>query len=382
MYSSVMLAHGHWACAYRVPSNQALSGPIYPLVSASIQWITRIGFSTPFPSSSQIGVGCKNALASFLTWEKTTEDYPSVLATGLVAWLALCSAGLALLQTLKMTNRLSPWLFALVLTVTPPVFFAVQENYHPQDLWALAMIFAAVALWFRARSYGAGVFLALAVMSQPYTLLGVLVLVVVSTPRDRRQLIISGALTALVVTTLTYFIFGTRGLSATLIGTGDTSIHTGTWMAELHFTSGEGIGVSRVGPLAAALMLAWWCHRRRPDIAHDPVAFLGLLAACWSLRLVFEENLFGYYCAATGVTLIMRDVVARRVARSTFIWLIVVLIAFDDIRHQATPWDHWPTWVWQVLIAPTSFLIAFLPLRRSLNAPSDATTSSELPGRL
>jgi len=382
MYSSVMLAHGHWACAYRVPGNQALSGPIYPLISAFTQWITRIGFSAPFPSSGQIGVGCHDALASFISWEKTTPVYPSVLATAIVAWVALWLSVTAVIQSLKVLGRRSIWQFTLVLVVTPPVFLAVQENYHPQDLWALAMIFVAVALWLHARTYCAGVFLALAVMSQPYTLLGVLVILVVSTPRGRRDLTIAGTLTALVTTTLTYFTFGSRGLSATLIGTGDTSIHAGTWMSELHLTSGEGIGVSRVGPLAAALLLSWWCHRRQPDIAHDAVAFLGLLAACWSLRLVFEENLFGYYCAATGVTLILRDFVARRLAWSTIIWLAVVLIAFDDIRHQATPWEHWPTWIWQVLIAPTAFLIAFLPLRHSLHGARDTSTLNGLPTQL
>ena len=259
---------------------------------------------------------------------------------------------------------------------------SVQEYYHPQDMWALAMTFAAVALWLRERSFLAGVFLALAVMSQQYAILGVVVLVVVSSSRERRRIICAGAFTALVTATSMYLVAGSRALSATLLGTGDTTIHSGTWMAEIHLRSGTGIGLSRIGPLLAAAYISRWCFLRRPDLLKDPVVILGLLATCWSLRLVFEENLWGYYCLATGATLVLRDIAALRLSRGTIWWLLLVLVVFGDYRLHQPPWGYWPTWVFQLLIAPSAFLVSFHSLRRSMRQGRDVplTTVSLDPG--
>lgn len=79
-----------------------------------------------------------------------------------------------------------------------------------------------------------------------------------------------------------------------------------------------------------------------------------------------EENLWSYHCLATGATLVLRDITARRVFRGTVWWLVLVLLAFEYVRFPQTPWWSWPSWFWQVTIKPSAFVRAFNSLRQTL----------------
>lgn len=368
LYSSVMMSHGYWSCTYRgFPSSYTVSGPIYLMASALAQWITRAGFSSSLTASS-LGSHCQYSFNAYVQWSSNPSAYYAALRTGIVAWFALCVSGVGLLRCSNLPRNRSVWLLAITFAVTPPLIFCVQEYYHPQDVWALAMLFAATSLWLRHRMYGAGFFLALAVMSQPYALLGLIVLLAISPWVACRKLAVGGMVTTIVTVTMMVVISGPRALTASLIGTGDTTIHIGTWMWELHISSVYGLLLSRLAPLAAAIAISRWCYRRRPDIADDPVLLLSLMATCLSLRLVFEENLWSYYCMATGVTLVLRDIVAARVSRGTIYWLVLVLAIFVDVDSTLLPWSGWHTWVWQILLAPSAFFVSFLSLRKAMRS--------------
>jgi hypothetical protein len=364
-----MFSHGHWACAYRsIPTSEPLAGPIYPLVAGVVQWITRAGFSSGYLSTSQIGSNCQHAYASYNSFSGVANvaAYYSALRAGIVAWFALTLGAISIVRTSPLRATRYTWLVPVAFALTPPVLFCVQEYYHPQDLWALGMAFVAVSLGLRGRQFTAGIVWALAVMSQPYTLLGVIVVLVISSWSDRRRLVIGTALCVVLMNSVFYLTFGPRAVSAALTGTGSTMIRAGTWMGELHVDSGVGLAVSRVGPLVAAVLVAWWVRVRRPDVANDPVILLGLLATAWSLRLVFEENLWGYYCMATGATLVLRDIMARRASRGTIYWLALVLFAFGDVDFHPRPWGAWAYWVWQLLLVPSAFFVALFSLRASM----------------
>jgi len=161
LYSSVMFSHGYWSCAYRsIPAFLPQSGPIYPLVSAAVQWFTRLGFSPGYLTASQIGSSCHNAFNTFgkLTHGTNVAPFYPVLPTAMVAWFALTIAAIAILQTSTLHSTRRMWLIPLTFALTPPLLFCVQEYYHPQDVWALAMAFVAVALGLRRRTFAAGVF--------------------------------------------------------------------------------------------------------------------------------------------------------------------------------------------------------------------------------
>ncbi len=373
MYSAVMFSHGHWSCAYRsIPNSQPLAGPVYSAVSGLAQWISHAGFSSSYLTSSQIGTDCQHAYASYLAFIGVGNGagYESVLRTALVAWFALTLSGIAILRTTPLRSTRITWLIPLFFALTPPVIFCVQEYYHPQDLWALALAFAAVALTLRKYFFVAGVVWVLAIMSQPFALLGMVMTVVISSWTERRRLVGGGMLAAMLVCGAFYFAWGRRSVFAALFGTGDTFIHAGTWMAELKVGSIAGLVISRVGPIVGAALVAWWVRSRRPDVVQNPVILLGLLATVWSLRLVFEENLWGYYCMATGATLVLRDILARRASRGTIYWLLLVLFAFGNINPLPRPWGTWHYWVWQVMIVPSGFLVALFSLRETMNGPS------------
>lgn len=373
VYSAVMFSHGHWNCAYRsIPNSQPLVGPVYSAVSGLVQWISQAGFSSSYLTSSQIGTDCQHAYASYLAFAGVgnVAGYESVLRTALVAWFALTLSGIAVLRTTPLRSTRITWLIPLFFALTPPVIFCVQEYYHPQDVWALALALAAVALGLRKRFFVAGVVWVFAIMSQPFALLGLVMTVVISSWTERRRLFGGGVLAAMLVCGVSYFASGRRAVAAAIFGTGDTFIHSATWMAELKVGSIAGLVISRVGPIVGAALVAWWVRSRRPDVAQDPVILLGLLATVWSLRLVFEENLWGYYCMATGATLVLRDILARRASRGTIYWLLLVLFAFGDINSLPRPWGTLPYWVWQLMIVPSGLLVALFSLRATMNGPS------------
>ncbi len=386
MYSAVMFSHGHWHCAYRsIPNSQPLAGPVYSAVSGVVQWITRAGFSSSYLTSSQIGANCQHAYASYLAFAgvRNMAGYDSILRTATVAWFALTLSAISILRTTTLRSTRRTWLVPILFALTPPVIFCVHEYYHPQDVWALALAFAAVGLALRNRQFAAGIVWVLAIMSQPFTLLGLVTTVVISPWRERRRLIAGGLLAATALGGALYGALGPRAVTAAFLGTGDTSIHFGTWMAELRVGSNVGLFISRVGPLAASALVAWWVRSRRPDVIRDPVVLLGLLATVWSLRLIFEENLWGYYCMATGATLVLRDVLSRRVFRGTIYWLLLVLLAFGDVNSYQRPWGAWHSWVWQLTIVPSGFLVALHSLRATMNSPSrssDGQSTSQLFG--
>ena len=345
-----------------------LSGPVYSIVSAATQWITRAGFARPFPTSHQLGANCHHATVAFTNWYISPSVLKPLLRTALVAWLGLTVSGILILRTTELRGTRSTWLIPLAFAVTPPLIFVLQEQYHPQDIWALAMTLAATALWLRRSAWATGVVLALAVMSQQYAILAVVIFLVISAPRDRRRIVGAGTLTVVAMSIPMYVIGGRGGLSAVFIGTGNTVPEFGSWMMDLHVNNAVGLGIARAGPIVATFLLAMWCRSRGGNVLRDPVVVLGLLATGWSLRLVFEENLFAYYPMATGVTLVLRDVIARRFYGGTILWLGAVLFAFDDIRNNAAPWRSWPDWIWQVALVPAAFLISFYSLRRSMRA--------------
>ena len=72
---------------------------------------------------------------------------------------------------------------------------------------------------------------------------------------------------------------------------------------------------------------SWTLHRLGPR-SIEPIPLISLIAVSLSLRLVFEQNLFGYYFMALAVSLVLLEV-ERGYIRSSFIaWLAMVSIVY------------------------------------------------------
>ena len=80
------------------------------------------------------------------------------------------------------------------------------------------------------------------------------------------------------------------------------------------------------------MVVAWYALRRLGPSALDPVPLLSLIATCLSLRLVFEENLFGYYFMALAVSLILLDVIGGRLRWELLVWIGLVTVEFPVVR--------------------------------------------------
>jgi hypothetical protein len=125
------------------------------------------------------------------------------------------------------------------------------------------------------------------------------------------------------------------GSSQVMLGTNTRSSTGGTVLWELHVHGALLFVLVRIAPIVLAMALAWWATHRFGPITLDAAPLLTIIATSLLLRLVFEENIFGYYFMAVAVLLIMLDVVRGRVRGCTVAWLGLVALVFDPV-----PWGH------------------------------------------
>jgi hypothetical protein len=128
-------------------------------------------------------------------------------------------------------------------------------------------------------------------------------------------------------------------------GTGDWGTDIGgavLWETGLH--GHAMLFASRELPVLASLAIAWWVRRRIGDRVFEPANLLSLLATTLSLRLVFEQDLFGYKFMALGVMLVLLSVVRGRRVGETLVWLALVTLAWNPVPYgvaqNARPWGH------------------------------------------
>jgi hypothetical protein len=214
---------------------------------------------------------------------------------------------------------------------------------------------------------------------------------------------------ALVVLPLTVITSG-HALRAVTLGSGNTPSIGGTVLWELHLKGVLLVTVSRILPILFAMALAWWAAQRFGGRVFEPVPLISIIATSVSFRLVFEQNLFGYYFMALAVSLLVLDAVRGRIRGQLVAWLALVVLAFDPaprihllseyspsilivivclailwgIRHGRMYWylmawvvvvalafaaypigsyrEALPTWLWQIVLVSTGVVIAAKPL--------------------
>ena len=175
----------------------------------------------------------------------------------------------------------------------------------------------------------AGVFIALAVLSQQFAVLVAVPLLVLA-PGLRKLTYAAGALGAAVLVTVPLAVANARGTAhAVIFGTGTTGGIGGTVLWEMNLHGASLVLLSRIAPIAFSLLIAWWTVRRvGTSAAVEPVALVSLIAVCVSLRLVFEQQLFGYYFMALSVSLIVLDVVRGQLRSTMAAWLATTSVVY------------------------------------------------------
>ena len=344
VYSTWAIAHGHIACAispataYHFPSIArpgAFTGPLWPLLSGGVAALMRIGHNVPFPSQSALGPHCSTALAATYKWSVQSGAALPTVRIGYLSWFVLMGGVVAMLRASGRGRCRWEPLALVLMACVPPVLATLVDYFHPQDLVAMGLALGGLACARRGWWIWAGVLLGLAFTSQQFALLVIAPLFVVA-PRDRRVRFAGAAFVAaaLVMLPLVAFTSG-RALSASLLGTGDSSGLGGTLLWEAHLHGLLLVALSRILPIVVSMFLARWAVLRLGSAVMDPVPLVALIATSLSLRLVFEQNLYGYYFMALAVSLVLLDVVVGRIRGHLVAWLGLLVLAFNPV-----PWGE------------------------------------------
>jgi hypothetical protein len=263
----------------------------------------------------------------------------------------------------------------IFIACTPPVFMCLQDLFHPQDLLAMGLSLCGVALALRSSWVLAGVFMALALTSQQFAILILVVLLVVAPIAGRFKMAAASVATwGIIVIPLALLTSG-RALRVALVGSGLAGAQYKSLTWELHLTGSSAVDVWRIMPILISATLAYWTIRHLGQAALDPVPLMALVATSLSLRLVFEEGLYGYYFMAVAVSLIVLEVLRRRFRVELLGWLALIVLVFDPL-----PWGYdrltysVPMWIWQILLVPPAVWLSLSPL---IDAIRDVTTTSK-----
>jgi hypothetical protein len=343
VFSTWAVAHGHMSCIYS-PGNKPIYPyvePLYPLLSGVAAALMQIGHGTAFPTQAQLGSHCSSAISAMTHWSAQSGAIGATLRIGYLSWFFLLGGAVSLLRAVGRGRCVWELLSVLVLACASSVILCLQEAFHPQDLIALGLALAGVASALRGKWVWAGLWLGLAFITQQFSLLALAPLFVLapSTQRIKFASAVVGVV-AVVIAPLVVLTSG-RAIRAGLIGSGfsPSSEGGGTLLWETHVHGFFQFVLSRLMPIVCALVLAWWASRKLGPAALEPVALVSIIATSLTFRLVFEENLFGYYYMAIVVMLILLDVTRGRV-RLGVVALLTTFFLWHDPVAWAFPYPH------------------------------------------
>ncbi len=355
VYSTWAIAHGNFACAYPTIARNpniiltklyALVAPVYPLVSGAVAAVLRIGHSVPFPSRHQLGIHCQHTVNDLFHWSVKSSAILTTIRISYITWPFLLLGALLLLRT---TERRRTWwepATAFALALTTPVWMCLVEYFHPQDVLAMSFILAAAAAASSRRWMWCGAAIGIAVATQQFALLPAVVLLVVAPGRDRGKYVLGAVATTVLVDVPLVIATSGRALHVILTGSSRAGTHVastgGTILWELHLKGLMLFGVARLLPIVAAAVLGWWSVKRLGAAALEPRPLMTILGVSLVFRLVFEENLFGYYFMAIAITLVMIDAMDDRIRGTTWAWIGMVTLAWNPVNPGY--YSNWTTW--------------------------------------
>jgi hypothetical protein len=158
----------------------------------------------------------------------------------------------------------------------------------------------------------------------------------------------------------------TSALHAAAVGSGSVATYANTLVDELHLSGPWLFLVSRILPIAVAIVIAWLAEQMLGSAVLEPVPLLSLCAMVLCLRLIFEVGLFGYKFMAVTVVLGLLDVMRGRVRAVLVVWVVLIGVAFhpftwglDSLRSSSAFW--FPLWLWQLVLVPIVIYLAAGP---------------------
>jgi hypothetical protein len=333
VYSTWSVAHGNVGCSYPVITHLhldnladpfALAAPVYPLFSGALAALLRIGHGASFPTQSQLGSSCTHAFVEMFKWSEYSDAFLPTVRLAYFVWPLLLAGTVLLLRAAGVGRTRWEGLGAVLIACTPPVLMCVTFYFHPEDVMAMGLCLAALAMFLEKRWVWAGVLVGVAICTQQFTLLVAIPLFVVALCAialiDVPMVVLTSGRAMRVI------LFGSSRAGTVIRSAGGTVL----WELNLHgiilFT------ISRLLPLLASAILAWYVSRRLGSKILSPVPLISLFATSLIFRLVFEINLFGYYFMATAVALILLEIASRRMRGTVLAWLALFTVAFNPVH--------------------------------------------------
>ena len=356
-YSTWAVAHGRLACMY--PPNGghqlndlanpfALTAPLYPIISGTAAFVLRIGHAVGFPSQHQLGPRCEGAFVAMFNWSVKASVIMPTIRLSYLMWPVMAIGAVLLLRSTDRGRTFWEPFSLVLLACTPPLIMCLTSFFHPQDLLAMGLVLGGLGLALRNKWGWSGALLGLAFTSQQFALLVAAPLLLIVPARHRIRYLTGAVIAILLVDGPVIVSTSGRALKTALFGsnrTGDQIVSTGgTVLWETHVKGVVLFTLSRVVPIVAALALTWWAKRRLGSRLLEPILLVSLATTALGLRLVFEENLFGYYFMALAVGLVMLDVLRGSVRGHVVAWIALVTLAFNPVHwglySNWTPWDQ------------------------------------------
>jgi hypothetical protein len=305
-----------------------LIAPVYPLLSGGFAAIAQIGHATPFPSASALGPHCNHAFPAIASWAHRSGALTATTWFGCVGWLILLAGLVSFLRTAGRGR--CGWEPATVIFIAclAPVWMCVQDYFHPQDLVALGLSLVGLALARKGSWVACGIVFALATLSHQFALLVAAPLFVIAPARARWRYALAGGCTATALVVPLLAISSGSASRSILVGSGNTASIGGTWVWELQLHGATLVLLSRVAPILTSIILAWWVARHLGTRALHATPLVALMAVSLSLRLIFEQNLFGYYFMALATMLVLLDVVRGQIRGPLIAWLAMVTLVY------------------------------------------------------
>jgi hypothetical protein len=375
VYSTLDIAHGQLSCAFvqaKSSNGPAIPiAPLYPLLSGGLAALLQVGSNVSIFHTAGLGNYCKAAFDGLSPWSIQGNAITVSLWIGCVGWLILMAGSVVWLRTSRHGRTLWEPAALVVLASLPPVWLCLESFYHPQDLMAMGLALASLACVRRDKWVGAGVLIALALLSQQFALLVAVPLVVVAPHRRRLRYVAAAVATVGGVSLFLLWSTSADQLWTVLKGSSVPTIDGNTVIGQLGLHGTVLILATRAIPLALSALIAFWAGRKLRRTVLEAAPLLALIAVSLCLRLVFEENLYGYYLLALAVSLLLLEATTGEVRQSVVAWLIAASLVFVLLPWNSLFWRiSWAHVVPQVLpqaIAVATFGILLLKaVRREL----------------
>ena len=342
-YATWAIAHGKLACVYppasAVPASHVFpyyqphpgAPPLWPFISGALAAVTRIGHTVAFPSQQALGANCSHGYFAMYLWAQHNAAIFPTIGLGYWSWFVLLAGVIALLRA-SGRGRTGWEAFGVVfIALLPVAWMPLLQQFHPQDLVAMGLLLGATACALRREWVWAGVLVGLAITSQQFALLVLVPLFVVAPGKQRWKLLASSAVVVALISLPFVVATSGRAIHAVVFGTGDSATFGGTILWQTGLRGPALVFFSRIFPILVSMAIAWWAYRRLGSKVLEPITLISLLATSLSLRLVFEEGLFGYKFLALAVMLVILAIAQGRVRGWLVAWLALVTMAFNPI---------------------------------------------------